>query len=329
MKMECGLNWVLMGYSQAILVFLAIQVAVNPILLLVCIILYLKNTKGKANFQKNAKFFLIDFNGEYVRNTDADPDRVITELEYKNIYKLSTRSQDDGDKFPIPSEVINEPLIWTVLLEATEKTQQPFIKRALENTYINSQFTSADAYKNFIRQIIFDITKNKDKNLEKALVINFLKDLDDCGAGFSGISEAIQHFGHLKYHNTASDYYFNTRGGQIFSTNGGFDALINQGVEYITTPVENINGITKIMLKLVSCYYNDIVRGYANKEHISPLISRLKSRVPDLVKVIEEREPTVAEQKSLTIVSMKSLNIHMRKILPLIFCKHLYEQKKT
>ena len=321
--------------------------------------------KTKEKFQKNARFFLIDFNGEYVRDTDTDTetdtdtdtntetdtdtntdtntetdtdtntdtntetDNVITEPEYKKTYRLSTNSQKGREKFPMPEKVINDPLIWIILLEATEKTQQPFIKRALSSDYINNQMQSEVVYKDFIKKIISDITKNKDKSLEKALVINFLKNLDDCGAGFSGIIEAIQHFERLKYHNNALDYYFQIGDNQIFSTDTRFDILINRGIAHITTPVENINEIKKIMLKLVSCYYNDIVRGYSNREHILPLINRLRSRVPDLVKVIDNRELNAADEKNLTIVSLKDTNIHMRKILPLIFCKHLYEQKKN
>ncbi len=282
--------------------------------------------KDKAGFKANARFFLIDFNGEYV--SDAEPDNVIIEPEHKKTYKLSTHPQDSGDKFPIPAGVINEPLIWIILLEATEKTQQPFIRRALKNKYIDNYLSPGAEYKNFIVEIIIGITKNKDKSLEKALVINFLRDLQECSARFSGFSNAEQFFINLKYNNKYLDYYFvRSNGATVYSAEPGFDILINQGIASIRTPVETINGIERIMLKLVSSYYYDIVRGYANREHISPLISRLKSRVPDLVKVIETSDTPVIET-NLTIVSMKNLNIHMRKILPLIFCKHLYEEKK-
>ena len=286
-----------------------------------------KEYKDKVGFKANARFFLIDFNGEYV--SDIAPDRVITEPKYKKTYKLSTYSQEGGEKFPMPEKAINDPLIWIILLEATEKTQQPFIKRALENKNIENQFESANTYKNFIKQIIFDITKNKDKNLEKAVVIKFLKDLRDCSSKFSGFNETIRLFYPLEYHGTNYGYYFaRDGGGRLYSDNEGFDDEINRGIESISTPVETINVIEKIRLKIVSSYYDEIIRGYSNREHISPLISRLKARVPDLVKVIETREPNVTDEKNLTVVSMKDINIHMRKILPLIFCKYLYEKKK-
>ncbi len=286
--------------------------------------------KRKPNFQKNARFFLIDFNGEYVRDTntdtDTETDNVITEPEYKKTYRLSTNSQKGREKFPMPAKVINDPLIWIILLEATEKTQQPFIKRALENKYIESQFESADTCKDFIEKTISDITKNPPENFESSLIINLLKDLRDCRSEFSGFNKAIKIFTMLRYNSTTKGCYFFKDNRKIYESTE-FKTMFEEGIEHINTPFTNINVIEKIRLKIVSSYYDEIIRGYSNREHISPLISRLKARVPDLVKVIETSDTPVIE-KNLTIVSLKDTNIHMRKILPLIFCKHLYEQKK-
>ncbi|HAT2038538.1 TPA: ATP-binding protein [Legionella pneumophila] len=285
--------------------------------------------KDKAGFKKNASFFLIDFNGEYIQDNKND-DNIIVEPLYKNTYNLSTQSKNGKDKFPIPGRVIQEPLLWTVLLEATEKTQKPFIRNALESRYIDQQLTSTDTFKNFIRTIIIGITKNKDKTLEKALVINFLKDLQECSSLFTGLTSTINFFEqHLKYHNKNSEYYFDNGGIPTYSSNDNFDNLIDRAISNIQVPILEINAIEKIRLKIISCYYNDVVRGYSNKEHISPLISRLKTRIPDLVKVITIEDDDRVKTKNLTIVSMKNLNIHMRKILPLLFCKYLYDEKKS
>jgi len=284
--------------------------------------------KNSKDFQKNAFFFLIDFNGEYVQDNGAD--NILIEAKYKNIYRLSTHTREGGDKFPIPEKIIQEPLIWTVLLEATEKTQKPFIKNALENGFVDRQMTSADVYKNFIKSTIIGITKNKDKNLEKALLVNFLRDIQECSDKMTGLDSAIQFFqDFLQYNNKFSDYYFDQNGQQTRSAENNFDTLIDQGISTIATPIDQINAIEKIRLKIISAYYNDIVRGYSNKEHLAPLISRLKTRIPDLVKVIEiQADTATAAKKNFTVVSMKDLNIHMRKILPLLFCKHLYDEKR-
>lgn len=284
--------------------------------------------KDKIGFKNSATFFLIDFNGEYI--SEESNDDIIIESAYKNTYRLSTHTQEGGDKFPIPDRVIQEPLFWTVLLEATEKTQKPFIKNALESRYINDQLASSKTYKNFIKTIIVGVTKNKDKSLEKALVVNFLRDLLECSDELTGFNEAIQFFeSSLKYHNKNSDYYFDEANGQTYSSDDHFDKLIEEAMKSIQAPVDTVNVFEKIRIKLVSSYYNDIVRGYSNKEHLSPLISRLKTRIPDLIKVVTiKNDDHNNNTKNFTIVSMKNLNIHMRKILPLLFCKHLYDEKK-
>ncbi len=288
--------------------------------------------KIKEKFQKNARFFLIDFNGEYVRDTDTDTDtktdNVITEPKYKKTYKLSTNSQEGREKFPMPEKIINDPLTWIILLEATEKTQQPFIKRALENKDIESQFESADTCKKFIKKTIVDIIKNTDENFASSLIINLLKDLRDCRSEFLGFNDAIESFKMLRYNSTTAGYYFVKGKEKIYDSKPEFKTMFKESIKHINTPFTDINVIEKIRLRIVSSYYDEIIRGYSNREHISPLISRLRARAPDLVKVIELCEPDAPEQKNLTIISLKDINIHMRKILPLIFCKYLYEQKK-
>jgi hypothetical protein len=98
-----------------------------------------KKYKDKPNFQKNAKFFLLDFNGEYVDDTD----NVIINKHYKQVYKLSTKSK--GDKFPISTETLYEPSFWSVVLEATEKTQTPFIRRAISNLWLADRLSDNES----------------------------------------------------------------------------------------------------------------------------------------------------------------------------------------
>src|SRR6202012_5007011 len=113
--------------------------------------------KNKEQFQQNASFLLIDFNGEYVNETNRTTDNIIVDRRYKRTYQLSTRS-DQADKYPLPAKVIKDPLIWTVLLEATDKTQKPFIRNALESNYLANQITP-ERFLHFVSEIIGAITK--------------------------------------------------------------------------------------------------------------------------------------------------------------------------
>ena len=78
--------------------------------------------KNQQNFISNAKFVIIDFNGEYSRVFDN-----------ANIYRLSTRirSKSSSDKYPVSLDDVTDGEFWSIILEATDKTQKPFIDRCL------------------------------------------------------------------------------------------------------------------------------------------------------------------------------------------------------
>lgn len=88
-----------------------------------------------------------------------------------------------------------------------------------------------------------------------------------------------------------------------------------------------LNSLDKLKLQIVFQYYDDIIKGHANREHLSPLIKRMEKRFEDIREVIEIND-NINNQKNLTIVSLKNVNIHMRKILPLLLCKQLYDEQK-
>ena len=87
----------------------------------------------------------------------------------------------------------------------------------------------------------------------------------------------------------------------------------------------------RIRLKLVFQFIDETVKGFANVEHIAPLIKRLDKRIGDLDKVLEV---SAAPQflfvgRNFTIVSLRNVSMAMKKVLPLLLCKHLYDEKKS
>ena len=120
-----------------------------------------KKYKGSSNFKKNATFFLLDFNGEYV----DEEDNIIVEKEFKNIYKLSTKEQGGLDKFPISVDALYDPSFWKVILEATEKTQTPFLRRAISNSWMAERINNFDTLKNLIVTRFLLAIDKKDKEL--------------------------------------------------------------------------------------------------------------------------------------------------------------------
>ncbi len=286
--------------------------------------------KDKRKFKKNARFFLLDFNGEYVGGGTRD--HVIIDKKYKNTYQLSTRTPQGADKFPITSETLNDPDFWVVFLEATEKTQMPFLRRSVDNSYIAPKIRDAEELKVLIGQMIFEATTESDRNVEKTVVFNLLKELRDCLGGNQSVGALLDDYNaHLKFHGNQNKYYYQINGTKTFSDDPNFrPTFIDAKITTLDIDVNQITPIDEVRLQIVIQYYNDVIRGFSNKEHLAPLIKRLDKRVDDLKKVIEiKTAEEINSQKNIMIVSLKNVNMHMRKILPLLLCKKLYNDKKN
>jgi uncharacterized protein len=286
--------------------------------------------KDSEHFKRNAAFFLIDFNGEYA-DGDALTDDIIIDQQYKNIYQLSTRTQN-GDKFPVTRDTLNDPEFWAVFLEATEKTQMPFLRRAIDNDYIAPKIMDEDQFKNLIGQRIVEATTEGDRTLEKSIVVNFLKELRECLHDNESLGVLLDDYeAHLKFNNTLGNYYYEIGGQRIYSNQEGFrERFIDAKIARLEIDTTQIIPMDEIRLQIVLQYYGDIIRGFSNKEHLAPLIKRLDRRFEYLNRVIEVvADDAIANDRNLTIVSLRDVHMQMRKVLPLLLCKKLYNDKKS
>ncbi len=273
---------------------------------------------GHSNFRNNSRFFLIDFNGEYVSNED----NVIVEKIYKDVFKLSTK--ESADKFPVSSEAIHEPSFWTVVLEATDKTQAPFLRRALSNTYLDARINDYQSLVALLKDtIILAIGKN-DKELGAKVIVDFLSDIDECipDSNIVLVRDTLRQ--NLQYHNKSNEFFYGPF--NVAKWNDDLKSAVENVLDQIEIQDTALDPIDRLKLKILVQYYDDIIKGHANREHLSPLIKRLEKRFDDIKRVIKIEEFT--SNRNITIVSLKDVNIHMRKILPLLLCKQLYDDQK-
>jgi DNA helicase HerA-like ATPase len=287
--------------------------------------------KDSQNFKNNARFFFLDFNGEYVDDESATDD-VIVDQEYKNVYQLSTRTAQGGDKFPVTRDAISDFEFWAVLLEATPKTQTPFLRRAIENDYTAQRIRNADGLRALIGQTLREATIEVDKTVERNVAVNFLKELNTSVGGNQSLRALITDYeNNLKFHTGQMKYFYRKDGQLIYSDNAEFIPLVIEAkVAAIDIDPQQFTPIDEIRVQIIFQYYGDIVRGFSNKEHIAPLIKRLDQRIDSLKKVLGVRqEDELWNGKNITVVSLKDVNMQMRKVLPLLFCKRLYNDKKA
>jgi DNA helicase HerA-like ATPase len=299
--------------------------------------------KNQTAFRTKANFFLLDFNGEYVSDhEDRSLDNIIVEAAYKKVFRLSTRTRTGEDKYPVSKELLEDPIFWIIFLEATEKTQAPFLRRALESSFTRQILAGTpDEVTTRLRDLVFDLIREaidkKDKELGSKIILDIMSDLRMSVTNEAVLDETLRFVGRtVGFNGTTGSYYVS---GDPHLT--GNDRYTEPNVQNrIITPLRalvqqldfDLSDVSSVRLRIISKYYDEIIKGYSNREHISPLIKRLETRIKDLSKVVSLQaagnEGDADELKNLTIVSLKDVNIQIRKMLPLLLCKNLYEVKK-
>ena len=264
---------------------------------------------GNNEFKKNAKFLLIDFNGEYSKAITADSD--------KDFYELSTGKSGSTKKFPIKEEQIKDVEFWSILLEATRATQKPFLDKVLDwdwkyrkddkENYEKIYDLGNDLIKGIIRGTFDTLV---DKKTEKPQIIKFLESCNQCFGKKYPLNEIIRNL-RKQTHIKKDDEKIN------------FD-----NIEIA------IGDLGKIRLAIVLRYYDDLAKKHLNPEHISPLLNRLK-KIDDLDKIItikKESEKGKDEQASnltnLTIISLHDVKQDIKKVFPLLVANQYYSEKK-
>ena len=270
--------------------------------------LYYKLFKAYHNnsgFKTNAKFLIIDFNGEYLNG--AESDNIITDFENKNLYKLTTR-EESTKKYPITENEISDVDFWAIFLTATEKTQKPFLKRALSNDFYFSRL-------------------NDENDFKYAMLLTLANRWVATKADNIDIGDLVNDYRqNLKWHSNQQKYYYEDEEGTLYEENDDFkDYVFTNKLDDSSILVNDISYLEKFRLRIVFQFYNEIAKFNLNTEHISPLLKRLKN-IENLDKVITISSDN--SDKFIDIVSLADVNTTMKKVLPLLICKQIYDKKK-
>lgn len=272
-----------------------------------------------GSFREKSKFVIIDFNGEYVEQ------EVISES--KDVYILSTIKTGSRPKYPVLKEHIENPEILSVLLEATEKTQKPFLNRALKKDFLESVVN----YNQDIIDQVCEIFEGTVRKLENNTHIfhEFFKYMQQLINETDELKELVKSFtNNLTWHTIHKCYMYTYQGQTLYSNQG---PQADQIVGIIKTIVEKFSfktdAFTKLKIKIILNYYYEVVKGFSNSEHIQPLIGRMFKKFSMLERLIEINT-AITEKTNLIVISLRDVNTEMKKTLPLLICKQLYDEKK-
>lgn len=273
-------------------------------------------SRNATRFKKSVRFLLFDFNGEYVNDDCITPD--------KNVYNLSTQ-HNDGNKLPLPSESMLDIEILSILSDATEKTQKPFLSRAIKFCkQITSSEDPDDYIKNVIRKYVMSILQMSDKP-RAFLLLDYLKDvlpkLNQNGEEVSLDSD-------IEWHNMMAE--FKLVGTQTF---------LSQSPEHIVSTIvykhiENYSLPNDTLAIIIDFLYfqliNDVLINRAQNEHIAPVINKLKSKKTDILKVFDTSPENDFWISNFSVINLNNVSLDMKKTVPLLLSKKLYaDQKKS
>jgi DNA helicase HerA-like ATPase len=279
------------------------------------------------NTLENSKFFIFDFNGEYVKDTCITSD--------KKVYRLSTHN-DSGDKIQMAfSELIDIETL-SILLEATEKTQKPFLKRTL-NYFKKVKENTDDAgnsdYEKYFKNIIKSDIKNVLQMTNKDTAFKILDYLEEILAFFVDEETKQQLRDDIDYQNTLGYFYSNNNTGNSLASN---EEKIKETNLYEATDeninaesIKNISELDHFFIFLLLQLINDLYRYKVQVDHIIPVINRFKAKQKSIERIFKiSEDANIWCDKNIVVLSLLNVNIDMKKTIPLLLAKNIYTKHK-
>lgn len=271
-------------------------------------------------FRENARFILFDFNGEYSNETNVTP--------LKKVYTLSTRGKG-GEKIQLSSQDILTPEIFFILASATEKTQQPFIKRMLrlyQDVHLKENPTSYT--QRILKRLLRRMVVMKDSQ-NGALILDYMK------AILENEEDEADNFNDIKWNTKDKYFYYQSDGGawEYFTDETQGVVEKTSFYEAIEKYKEEADFIDRAIKFLYIQLIKDLIENRAQNEHVAPAINKLKSLSKEFSKVFsistdEGSAKLWEEGKPLAVINMDKVSTSMKKLIPLLLSYKYYQEHK-
>ncbi len=269
--------------------------------------------------KKKSSFFVIDFNGEYTGDNHFG-----IELTDKKICKLSTRGA--GDKLPVKASYLFDADILAILFDAKPATQIPFLRSAMkkfnEENYAENSF--ADLEIGLLRSLL----KNN-RGTDSASIENWINAAKNFGVGSSDLKWLEKSVQHLFYGNDRTSVDAEH---QVLDKDG-FTDYGNQKIDSLQRALESrYNKETsrlsrlKTFLEFQKVYMT--AWGSTKLDYINPLFKRIESAFESLEKVIDLHDNLDSVFSWLNIVSLVNVNQEIKRLVPMLLSKMIYEEQK-
>lgn len=278
----------------------------------------LKSCKADV-FKSNVHFAIFDFNGEY-----GERECITSE---KKVYHLSTHDEK-GDKIPINiSDFLNLEFL-SVLSDATEKTQKPFLKRTLNLLdSIRGKETPDDSdcyFVNLSQKLLKETLLLADKEKADILLDYFMNIYLVFGREFEA------HRKELRWHSSQKTFYIIKNNNRIYFTDKP-DAILSLGLytEIQDWKFSKISLIDQLFVALYLKLIWDLLNARVNNEFVGYVIHRLQRHRQSIIRIFDFLEETYWwNENNCVVFDFNKVNLSMKKVLPLLLAKKLYEEQK-
>jgi hypothetical protein len=276
---------------------------------------------------KNCYFLIFDFNGEYTGDSCL--------YHNKKVFNLSN-SNTDGEKIPMKFEELMSIDNLSILFEASDKTQKPFLRRVLRYykkvTNSKNENGENDFFDYFINILKYDVKKlmlmsNKD------VAYKILEYMHDIFGYFLDIDNVQSNIG---FHDTNHYFYLSVEGQSPHLTNlQEHQNYINDTyfipiIESITIgQIKEITYFNMFYIFILLQFIHDLQVFQVQSEHILPFIIRYKSKKRNIEEVFTiDKVNGIWHDSNIVVINMHDLNIDMKKTVPLLLAKHIYNNHK-
>ena len=285
----------------------------------------IKALKSTPCFKDNCHFFIFDFNGEFVKADCITND--------KTIYNLTTKD-NSKDKIPMTFDELIDIETLSILLEATEKTQKPFLKRALRYYKTVRESIGGDDKSDFLRyfkNIIKKDIKNVLQMTNKDTAFKILDYLEETLTFFVDEDTEKELRSDIDYHNQSNGFFkkgtntfYTTEENEIDNTN------LYKAADSITDATLNdISELNQFFIFLLLQLINDLYRYKVQVDHVLPVINRFKAKQPSIEHTFQiEENADLWKDKYIVVLNLRDVNLDMRKTIPLLLAKHIYNEHK-
>ena len=263
-----------------------------------------------------SKFVVLDFNGEYTSGQMAPAaSKVVYHLSTQGSNQPAAEQADILTKFPLhESEFWNAESL-SLLFQATQNTQKPFLNRLIEGRRkYQTNPGSLTAYVKLKFRDAFCAGECKASTLD--LMRSVARHIQH-----EGLIDALRE---ISWHSVQSRFFRN--GAVFFDSNGqAYDTHLAPIVESIDA--STLDPFDQLILRANLQLISDLISGYVQFEHIQPLLKRIESSLNSLRKVLAIGAAQL-NSKLLTVISLRRCNSEAKKVLPLLLAKHYYNEHK-